>query len=524
METVRFLSRQEVSAIIRRASRRLGTEFSKGLLESLSQELGSTPLNELAKRGFVLLTQEMPVIDQARYLAYQEAGFFYNAAPLGCSNGESSDFNVVMDYLELQKMKKGRDRFVTDYNDLLALSKYSWNQMPDQSRIRQLRFGYEEVSNPTISLCIPCLSARVSKFVTSLGDILRAYSSTDIELIVTIADAENLSFDSCSDLERVARTFSCPMRIIFNTEINLIGINRNLASREAKGKFCVFLDDDVYLVGPVLDRLIEALIRYSEIGLVSIPSYDVLYSNVPRWNKPRWHNLKLQLVENPEIVIVNLIPGMIMATRREIAHILPFPVFWPNTGEDYFFSEEVNRLGFLNAYIFMEDCWIEHIGGESQSGAGNPKAFEDILCSSSLVYYLLPDSFEDLREGLTVRLLQNYFAGNIPVKQTQALWHSFRSCAVSLLNGDKDAFSDWQSSDKFDNEWIRERAPEVYSVIGHLEDHQADIFDFKHSQFEKRNLTELKNSYLGPLRYMPYSVDKPCEVLHAKHTFNQGNK
>lgn len=494
------LLQDEIASILGRALRRTDRAVPYVLTESLACELKGTPLRDLIRWGLEPLSSKQTDEEALRSLVGQEAGFFYNAAPLGYGEGEHFVLDVGLDSNALTKMETARMDFYARYAELRSVCQAAWAALPPPTALQELSFG-DTQAVVEVSLCVPCMSRRVREFAARLPALSDAYCGGRVELVLTIADACQLGNASLEVLTRAAQRATFPVRVICNSGTNRIGMNRTLALRRSRGRYCVFLDDDVRMVGAVLDSLIVALTQYPQLGLVSIPSYDVLYSKSPRWHKPRWHNLKVRLLDGSGLMLVNLVPGMIMATRREIALVASFPTFWPNTGEDYFFSEEVNRLGFLNAYIFPEGAWVEHESITHQSDVSSSSTFADMLCSSCLAYYLAPRNFEPLREGLYIAWLQKYFPEPISFEATRALWHSFREQAVKFLDGEGDALTVWADSAHSNNLWLTKRPQDIQAIIRHLELECGAITEFKRNEFHRKDLAQLDNSFLGPLRY-----------------------
>jgi hypothetical protein len=492
-----FLSPEEIGVVLQKARQRVATTIPSNLLEQLNQELRQTRLAVLVQRGCLSVPTTLSAVELFRHVVYQEAGFFYNAVPFPTTKGMHVDLSVSIDSQELQNLARGRISFKTHYPALHALAQTEWDHMPPEL-LPEVQFGCA-TDRPRVSLCIPCLSWRVEGLAKRLPVLVQSYSATDIEVILTIADPQHLDTAAREYLYDAARATRCPVKIVWNPGVNRIGTNRNLAFRKAGGRYCIFLDDDVRFVGRAIDLLVETLTHYPEIGLVSLPSHDVLDTTHPRWSKPRWHNLKVRAQDPPGLVIVNLVPGMVMATHRELAQILPFPTFWPNTGEDYFFSEQINRLGFLNAYVMSDFCWAEHIDDGSPSASGSSGALADFLCSACLNYYFLPETFDCLREGVTLHGLKKQLGDCLSWEQTQQFWHAFRSRAVNLLNGDQEAFRDWETSTLPEEARVKESS--IAAVIDYLETKRSAIVAFKHTELKMKDLARLRNSYLGPLNY-----------------------
>jgi hypothetical protein len=192
---------------------------------------------------------------------------------------------------------------------------------------------------------------------------------------------------------------------------------------------------------------------------------------------------------------------MVMATRREIARVLPFPSFWPNTGEDYLFSEQVNRLGFLNAYLSPEDGWAEHAGLASQSDPANPQTFPDMLCNSVLGSWLAPGTFDDLREGMTIFWLRRYFGAPTGFQECRELWRGFRDRALAVLEGDDHAFAGPGRTPAGGNAWQERRPEDLSAVLQRLRAEKESILEFKRGEFPGKDLAGLRNACLGPLSY-----------------------
>jgi hypothetical protein len=503
-----YLSVNDSAAILRRVARRTARTISADLARQLTKKLLETPVGVLAESGFRCATPQMSGDALLFLMACQEAGFYYNGAAVGCFEGRPAELVVSVERRELSKMARARRTFAATARALTAASAAEWDRLPTRADTAPVRIGCPVACTPAVSVCVPCTSRRALGLAMRLPELVASSRTTTIELILTVADPHTMSGQARRALCHAARSAGCAVTILSNPGPNRIGINRDLALREAKGAYCVLLDDDVQPVGPAIGRLVQVLVQWPDVGLVSLPSYDELYTTNPRWSKPRWHNLKWRPAWRPSLMIVNAVPGMVMAMRRSLAQVAAFPTFWPNTGEDYFLSEVVNRLGFFNAYLMAEDCWAEHLDADGHTAAASATALADTLCSACINYYLLPETFTELRESITLHWLRGHGLKHLSIDRATDWWRDFRSRAVRLIDGRSDAFADWKPSVGTDAAQSQLEQKLMAAALTYLEGERCAIRAFRQTEFAMKNLAFLENSQLGPLRYSPVAPSR----------------
>ena len=73
---------------------------------------------------------------------------------------------------------------------------------------------------------------------------------------------------SVENLNKLTHDFPW-VRIIVNNEISGFSENNNLALRQARGEYCLILNDDTYFTAPVIDELYQSMIENPDVSIMS---------------------------------------------------------------------------------------------------------------------------------------------------------------------------------------------------------------------------------------------------------------
>ena len=433
------------------------------------------------------------VDEVVKIMVFREAGLLLNALPLLSHGGRYAAVDVRLNDQALEKMRAARTKFRERYQELVASVRSYWrHKLPDyQGEV--INYNKKE-RTPKVSVNVIALASRLHLLLQKrIEEISQSSIKEDIELIITIADPQNMSPDHWGALHRFIVFSEVETRVVLSNR-NTISINRNIGSLLSRGQYRIFLDDDVRLVGPVIENLVTALEENPEVGVVSVPSYDTDMNTF----KPRWHNLMHPIAK--DLFVATPIFGMILATRADIVKVLPFVHFWPNNGEDRQFIQQVTKLGYLSTYLMSEDSYVVHEHVEFRA-TSNPRALVDCLACEGFMQYLEPSAYDDeATESLAVRWLQSYGRGNVSQDSVLAFWKGFRSSVTSFLDGDARAFDRTFRGFAEQNEWFRENEELVTDAINYFRTNKLDIVAFAKGQYREKDLSEV-NPLLGPIEY-----------------------
>lgn len=419
------------------------------------------------------------------YLIAREAGIFHN----GTFDKEGFPIDIEIDELASQRMKAARERFQNELGFLKSLSKDYWeNNLPKYKGDVTVFNADKLTKKPKVSIAIVSIfGRRHESLLKRLEELNRIQDKGDIELVITIADPENITFDEWKELEEKIQTVGYKVSVIL-TKKNTISTNRNLAASISNGGYQIFIDDDVSLNGPVIEKMVQALEKYPELGIVSIPAYNrklELY-------KPRFQ-MKSFIAEN--VLVANLVLGMVTCTRRDIIDVNPFFSLLGNMGDDIHYVRQMHMLGFLGGYVLDNDIYAidEELGESATKGQISLSPY---LIEEGLAYFLNRDNyseFEHRRAGFKIHAFSKW---KIDVGESMRFWRYFSEGLVKFLNSDEGSFDlDW-SLFEFEDE-IRQhiqRAVEFYI------ENKAKILSYKKNEYDPKNLSGV-NTFFGELRY-----------------------
>jgi hypothetical protein len=228
-------------------------------------------------------------------------------------------------------------------------SKIPLNRQFENSPAKAIAEGSEPEGSVTI---VSLIDTRFPSLLSRLEEITK--ENVDFEIVIVVAEPLSLTHRNWQDLKKRSEDLRNPVQVLFSDKNN-ISHNRNLAVKASRGtEHIIFLDDDVKLVDNPLTKLIAALKDDEQLGVISIPSYS--RSKNLKLKKPLQSSLKFWRTK--ELAFTNIVAGMVMATRREIARATPFLSLLGNAGDDIHFVRQVHLLGYLGAYIFPQDAHV----------------------------------------------------------------------------------------------------------------------------------------------------------------------
>ncbi|NQT22644.1 MAG: iron-containing alcohol dehydrogenase, partial [Candidatus Omnitrophica bacterium] len=326
----------------------------------------------------------------------------------------------------------------------------------------------------------------------------------DFELVVVLADPYEFSEAKTEELYRNLKSAGFPSKVILSGK-NTIAINRNLGICHSQGDFIIFLDDDVKLIGPVIEKLVKVLEDRPELGLVSVPSYD--------WRKmihrPGSYHLKYRV--NDELILTNRVSGMVMATRTELAKIAPFPTIWPNFAEDAQFSMQINRLGYLNAFVCPADTYAIHENRGDKLTA-NIHTLANVLINEGMSCYLEPlAASEELCRNLTITRMKQYGGTPASLSSIEKFWKDYRIGIENFLNGDSESLDELlQNACK--NDWANARYKSIEEAAEYFRENKRQIVAFKNGMYKRLKFSDL-NPFAGPFSYQKIDISKNISAI-----------
>ncbi|MBM3210631.1 iron-containing alcohol dehydrogenase [Candidatus Poribacteria bacterium] len=410
---------------------------------------------------------------------YQEANLIYSAIPSLDKDNENVPVEVHEDLEAKTQMANVRQKF--NQNNLSLVKNDYWKKLA--SYRGNLRYFNDPFLKDKIetSIIIPTLNNRFQLLKNRINEL--AYVENDgFELIIVLADPDGMTQAMRDDLYKTLKDAPFPAMVAESLD-NTICRNRNIGASIANGEYLIFLDDDVRLVGPAINEMVKSLEKNPAMGLVSIPSYN-LDQNLHR---PGSYHLKHYNGNNT--VIVNRIAGMVMATRRKVCQVAPFPKFWPNFSEDIQFSKQIHKLGFCNAYIYPLNAYAmhEHVTGRATE---SPLTLRNVILHEGITYYLEAEGYDEISEVMSIKRLCAYDKQNPGINLAREFFVDFREKVHSFLDYDEKPLREMS------HEWFKGRPGLILDVVKYLEAHKEQIIEYKK---DYNNLSEV-NPNLGFLR------------------------
>jgi len=448
-----------------RVEERMGLKIDEALRHELLRDFIAHPLSELIEDHWTSHESITDPKEKIRMLVFQEAGLlYYNALPLMSKEWRYMPARVGINEERMAKMNTARGQFDLWSKIIKVYSRVFWDSEMGQYIGEVHRFNEAPSITPEVSVDIVSLAAR----------------------------------------HDASRACPFPVTIVFSKK-NMISINRNITSCFSRGAYRIFVDDDVQMVGPVIEELVQVLRDNPGIGLVSLPSY---YHHRGIY-KPRWHNLTYTV--SGRLKLASAIFGMLIATRADIVDLVPFVNFWPNNGEDRQFCQQVHKLGFMSAYATPPEAYLIHEYKKPWKG------LRDCLICESLMAYLEPENIDEMVETLSITWFKRYGDGETSLEEIRVFWRDFREMTKTYLDGDKDAFARLRAEDGYSHEWFRANRDKVLEVIAYVEENAYRITTFKDSEYRIKNLSGV-NPFMSVLDYdiVPYRLE---DVLNGRDIF-----
>jgi hypothetical protein len=372
--------------LIQRVEFRAGTSMEGAVKDAIRSEMTYRPLTSHIAEAF----GDDPAILQGdrwwRNQVLREARLFYNSRPT-FSVDAVTDFpqSVSLDPDALKRMEKARRMFRQEQPHLQSQMASYWQSVlsryaGDIIRYNPLHFP------PRISVNILTVSARFEHLKRRLAEISQADSALNLEVALVIADPDQYPQDKLDTIKRLCGQLPFSVTMVTSRK-NTIPINRNLATAVSQGEYRIYLDDDVRLVGPVIERVVEVLDRREEIGMVTLPSYDETGLIRPLKSYQRvW--------VGPDLLYSRDLGGMMMAVRSDFALVIPSPEFWSNVGEDNVWAQSLHLLGFFCAFHVPADSYLYH-EKVSYSVTKSPTTVVQVLVSDGLQFVVKGKEIED---------------------------------------------------------------------------------------------------------------------------------
>lgn len=409
-----------------------------------------------------------------RKFIFSELQLFYTSIPLVKNEGKVSFFKTNQRGSVAGIRKEYRQRLEQQVSENADY----WKRLTDRYAADIVDNGLE-ISEIDVSVNIIMLTDRLDMVLKRIQEIETDGSNLKKEIVLALADPENLTSEARSKLDTMLQRSKLPIKLIYS-KVNSIAINRNICTAYSSGGYRIMLDDDVALVGPVIPNLVRALKNNEFMGAVSIPSYtekDMLVE------KPQVYSLK-KFLDN-DIVLTNVVPGNIIAVRDEIAKAVPFITFWPNYGEDARFSQSINQVGFINGFIYAEDAYVIHQKTET-SATNSTGTLANVLLNDALSYSLDSESYDSIAFDSLVFRLSKYGTTNVDIDIIVQFWNDYKDAFVTALGGDFSKL-DYLNSNSYTNIFAVQNRHVFGEIIKRLEENIVDIVEFVNKQ-EKHEL------------------------------------
>ncbi|MFT5083904.1 MAG: glycosyltransferase involved in cell wall biosynthesis [Lentisphaeria bacterium] len=393
---------------------------------------------------------------------------------------------VSLDAVACDKMDVGRNRFNATLPELLTKKKGFWASEIKLYRTDPVALN---VSNENIksSVILTTISRRFDSLLRRMDEFALAYDDAkNMELIIVVADPDAFKVYEEELFEKLS-TAAYQVKVV-SSKKNNISVNRNIGASLAAGEYCLFWDDDVQLVGPVLQRMIAALDDSPEAGTVQITSYDhnsCLFKPYPT---------QLKYPYKEDVFLTNYIVGMLIGMRTSIIEVLPFPNFINNFAEDLFQGLEVHGLGFLHLYIVADDVYTIHEDNEYRLTRNSDTEFNTLIFEVVAYYFEIFTREEVLYTGGRFRI-KRYVESKELLKSS--VFFDVLERALACISGDDqplcELIGENYSPVLFDGE--EAYAEKIFSYLTRV---KSDIVRYKKEYIGKK-LTSV-NPYLGCFR------------------------
>lgn len=493
-----------------RVATRCAVKIDEDLLAMLARELSENGLSKFANKGKAPANTQ---VEKIKKLIYQEAQLLRSAVPLMRHKAEFREVEIGLEPGALEGMRQGRAQFYNRYEELYKNMRYYWEDELPKYRGNITSFNpdskaEDKAVTPEVSIVIVSVSSRLKQSLFKrLEEMNMLSSGVKFEVNVVLADPENIAPDIRQELDHLCQKLAFPIKLI-ESKKNTIATNRNLGSLESRGKYIVFLDDDVRLVGDVIKSLIDTLKKYPEIGISQMVSYDIDTG----LHKPKSEYLKYAI--DSQTVISNDVAGMIMATRADIVKILPFIPFWPNFGEDGWFGKQTQGIGFMLAFVYSDDAYVIHEHVQSRV-TNDANTLKNVLLHDTLSYYLEPEYYKDeMRDGKVIMRFQRFGdpANTFSFEEIKAFWLYLRTQVTRFLDGEDSALNE-SSIEKMKSKfgWAHKNSAAIDHVAAFYKLNEKMMRTFKRD-YNTKKLAKNVNLFLGALQYKEKEAGQKKEI------------
>ncbi|MBW2044651.1 MAG: DUF1152 domain-containing protein [Deltaproteobacteria bacterium] len=489
--------------ISNRLTKRCKVKIDEGMLADLTHELSEDGLSAFAKQGRLPAETQ---VEQIKKLIYQEAQLLRSAVPMMRYGAEFREVEIGLEPDILESMRQGRSSFYNMHEDLSDNMRHYWEKELPQYRGNIVSFG--PACSPAVSIVIVSLASRLEDcLLKRLEELSLHKAGVPFEVNIVLADPQNIATTKLKRLKQLCKGLKFSIKLI-ESKYNTIATNRNLGSQLSRGKYIVFLDDDVKLVGNVIKSLVGTLDKYPEIGIAQAVSYDIDTG----LHKPKSEYLKYAI--DARTVISNDVAGMVMATRADIVRVLPFIPFWPNFGEDGWFGKQTQGLGFFLAFVYSDDAFVIHEHVQSRL-TNDVNTIKNILIHDTLSYYLEPEYFDEMRDGKTIMRFQKFGDSEnaLSFAETKAFWLHVRNQVMRFLEGENKALSSSVIEDvKGKYGWAQKNADAVDHMAAFYRENERAVRLFKRD-YNGKKLTPKINLFLGAFRYREREIRTHEDIM-----------
>jgi mannose-1-phosphate guanylyltransferase len=504
------LSISDAQWIVKRVENRVSASAPMiDIRNELINELSSKSLDSLVREGMQQLPASAPAAALFRNQVLKEAGFLHNFRVI--SGGEDFVYEpvrVYVDQRDLDLMSFAREKFESHKQTLIKSMDAYWKSI-DNMKKEVYEFGSpHDNGKPDISINISTFSSRMKHILRRLNELGKISSKDSFEIVVVIADPENYSVENIDTIKQAMKQCRFPGTLILSL-VNIIGVNRNLATRYARGCYRVYLDDDVSLIGPAIEKVVDVLKKHPMIGLATLPIYDSkgLFT-------PRQFSLKFRV--RPDLFISNVMTGTMMAVREDFARAIPAGELWLNYGEDDSWWQRVVQFGFLCCYFTPEDAYLLQEEDVGPRATNAPNVLIAILVSEALNILIKGDEIDKsgMLEALSLRRLKKYSRVPHTPETINSFFTAYREALNTFLANPN------SSPVKFleNNPWYIDNRLSVSEALKYLISKKDEIFKYS-KEYRDTHFSGI-NTILGPLRNVPLDFPhsprieaKPVNIL-----------
>jgi|GEM_PF-1459819 len=488
--TNRKIMRSKVHSFVMRLSARLQTRLSLEVDDKTIKKV----ITEIMQKGLFEFANQIKGRESFKYpecsiedLLRQEARLFIYAEPSVGDIAQSVQASTTWSQDASITMKKAREQF--ESMQLNGATEYYWNEVLPGTKGIVEKFN-QQSGNIGVSVVILVLARRISALPHRLKELNDTMAKGTYEVNIVLADPQNLDSAARQNVIDTIASYNFPVKLI-NSKNNSIAADRNLGSSESKGKYIIFLDDDVRLSARTIPAMLESLEKHPEIGVTQAITYD---GETGALDRPKmWFSKHAVSIET---MVTNIAVGMVVATRAEIVRAVPFAPFWPNYGEDEFFGLQVRNLGFYLSFVYPADASVTHEHVTEESATRSSVTFRNSWIHHTLLYYLAPDYYEDLGQIEIAMRINRAFP-----KSPEAGEEFFRALRAGIKNflEDKIAVEEFKSlllgleNDSFSKQVLNE------------------ITDFY--IMNKKDIVNFKKAWLGRNKVLNRYVQSPDNTV-----------